>query len=314
MSSGYIIGIDGGGTRSTAVLITAKQKVLVTQHGGPTNVNTVGVEQTAHTLSLLINDCCLSIRCTISDIDAIVVGLAGAGNTEVQERIKGILEGFFGEKLPIIIENDARVILESAFDDKGGLVCVVGTGSVLYGKRNDDFVFSIGGWGRLLGDEGSGWWLGREFLRVVLAELDGYGKHTQCTNILANIYNFSNHQQIIEAVYRKHFDVASLAPLLLKAAEKKDAVAASVVETGCNHILKLIRAGIKQLRWKEKGKIPLVLTGSLVTKNTLYKKILIKKLSKVLPDIQLRRFKHSPAEAAAKLGFRFIQQKHFSTT
>lgn len=301
----YVIGIDGGGTKTTAVLCTLKGTIAATAQGGPTNVNTVGIDQTAHVLANLINQCCLSVRCSISEIGAIVAGIAGAGDPALQERIVNDVNGFFGENIPLFIENDARITLESIFKRGNGLLITVGTGSVIYGKY-DERIVRVGGWGRFLGDEGSGWWLGREVLRAALAEHDGIGKHTLCTSLLALQHNLGTRDAIIDAVYRHSFDVASLAPLVLQAASQNDPVAHSILKRGCQAILRSLRDALKALHIQSYDTIPCAFIGSLVAKNTLYARLLRTEVHRAFPRITIIKPKHSPAVGAARLAIDIV--------
>lgn len=309
MAQLFVIGIDGGGTRTSAVLCDEHGNVLTTVHGGPANVNTSGLEQTAHTLAQLINQCCLSVRCSISEIGAVVAGLAGGGETSVQQAVPDAINRYFGEEIPLYIENDARIALESAFDGKAGLLTVVGTGSVVYGKKQDGSFFCLGGWGRLLGDEGSGWWLGREVLRAVLASYDGTGKETLCTDLVAAQHNWTTRYHIIEAVYRQHFDVASLAPLVLQAAEQNDAVASKIIKEGSRAILQLLKAAIRQLHWKSAVKIPLVFEGSLVTRKNIYKKLIRYEIQNAHLPVRIVKPKRSPAVGAARIALALMKNR-----
>ncbi|MCX7985057.1 MAG: hypothetical protein N3A63_09175 [Bacteroidetes bacterium] len=302
----YVIGIDGGGTKTTAVLCTLKGIIAATANGGPTNVNVVGVDQTAHTLAHLINQCCLTVRCSISEIGAIVAGIAGAGDPTLQERIVNDVNGFFGEHIPLFIENDARIALESAFKSSNGILIAVGTGSVFYGKVKNNIV-CVGGWGKLLGDEGSGWWLGREVLRAVLAEYDGIGEQTLCTTLIATQHNASSRNAIIDLVYRHSFDIASLAPLVLQAATQKDPIALSILNRGCHALVHTLRLTLKLLQWKSKEKLPCVLIGSLVAKKNIYSQLLRSEIQKSFPYLTIIKPKHSPAVGAARLAIDIVK-------
>ncbi|MBP8976430.1 MAG: hypothetical protein KBG83_06925 [Bacteroidetes bacterium] len=300
-SYSYVIGIDGGGTQTTAVICNLQGSVLAIHHGSPTNVNTVGIEQTARTLAQLINQCCVSVRCSIQEIGAVVAGLAGGSEAAVQNRIREVINGFFGEEVPLYIENDARIALESAFGENSGLIVVVGTGSVIYGKRTDGSLVCVGGWGRALGDEGSGWWLGKELLRVALAEYDGIGKRTLCTELLAVQHGFNSRDRIIEAVYRENFDIASLAPVVLQAAMEKDEIARNILKDGCAYLLQYLKYAEKMVRRKNEKTISLVFVGSLLTKKNIYSHMLKSLIRQSEPHLKILKAKYPPAIGAAHI-------------
>ena len=161
----FIIGIDGGGTKTAAVIADVQGTILARRSGGPANFHISGVERASRTIVALMKDCCVSAGCSLNDVGASIIGLAGAGRAgDKKEIAKGILKVASSKNVKLrnlSIESDARVALEGAFKGGPGIVVIAGTGSIVYGKDVNGNIHRAGGWGRILGDEGSGFSIGR---------------------------------------------------------------------------------------------------------------------------------------------------------
>ncbi len=99
--------------------------------------------------------------------------------------------------------------MEGAFSGKPGCILIAGTGSILFGKDKNGLMHRNGGFGRIIGDEGSGHSIGRKGLSAVAKELDGRGKSTLITKMLNKKYNISSASDLIINVYKNNFDIAS---------------------------------------------------------------------------------------------------------
>jgi N-acetylglucosamine kinase-like BadF-type ATPase len=183
----YVIGIDGGGTRTTSILCTPDGSILAEAQGGPTNYHVVGLEQTVNTLLDLVQTCCHAVGCTTSQIGALCAGLAGAGRPEDRQMIFNKLEteahkkGLILQK--VLIENDALIALEGAFHGQPGIIAIAGTGSIVFGKDEQGTIYRAGGWGRTIGDEGSGYAIGRDAFQAVAHAIDDPRKKTRLTKL-----------------------------------------------------------------------------------------------------------------------------------
>jgi len=177
-----VLGVDGGGTRSTGLIADLSGNILSRREGGATNPNVVGFDESARTIFDLISGCCKEVHCSPDELRAVVLGLAGARVHEFRERIREEVNAQFlqngSRPLPLAVETDARIALEGAFDGGPGVVLIAGTGSIVIGKNEHGDILSVGGWGRILGDEGSGFAIGRDGVRALTAYYDGRGgKH-----------------------------------------------------------------------------------------------------------------------------------------
>ena len=296
-----VFGIDGGGTKSTGLAGDEFGNILAKSEAGPTNPNVVGIEKCAKTVFQLISDCSEEIDCNIRDYRAIVIGLSGAGGDANRKKILEAINRQYKTKgisasLPITIETDARTALEGAFDGATGIVVIAGTGSVVMGKTLRGDIIRTGGWGRIIGDEGSGYYIGREALTVVAQHLDKRGDVGKLPDAFAKKFQWKTREDIVTAVYQDHFDIASLAPVVFETAKANDMVSQRILQKAATLLAEQIRVVVLQLGILRK--VGLVMCGGLIDHETVYANVLHMKIIKLLPQVEVRSPLHSPAHGA----------------
>lgn len=306
----YIIGMDGGGTKTHAIIADLNGSVRAEHIGGPSNFQIIGVEKAAKTIYDLVKECCDSADCSIGQINAVVLGLTGAGRSADQERMaKGVQRYARSKKTKfkhVMVESDARIALEGAFKGKPGIILIAGTGSIAFGKDSRGNVHRVGGWGRIIGDEGSGYFIGRYGLTAVAHHLDGRGEKTILTKMAEKKFGFTDQTAIINAVYKNGFDVASFAPLVLEGAKKKDGVSRMIVEYAVIQLSEHIRVMAKKIRGSSganiRSKVHLSLIGGLIANDTILRQLLIRYLQINIPQIEVIPPMSTPAYGAVVLG------------
>lgn len=313
----FVIGMDGGGTK-TAAIIAALDGTIVAEHvAGPSNFQIIGVETAAQTIFSLISECCRSVPCTPAQIQAVTLGLTGAGRVADQKRMADGLKKYAlaqGVKLKkVIVDSDARIALEGAFKGAPGIILIAGTGSIAFGKDAAGAIHRVGGWGRILGDEGSGFYIGRSGLTAVTRFIDGRGNKTLLTKLVAERFNLNDQAEIITAVYKNNFDVASIAPLVLEAASKKDEVSRLIIVQAAaeltDHIGSLAAMLTPSSRKKVKAKIPVSFIGGLIANDTLLRRMLIMQLAAELPHIHIAEPMSPPAYGAVVMSLASLPHK-----
>lgn len=308
----FVIGMDGGGTKTHAVILDQHGTVMAEHTLGPSNFQIIGVEKAADVLHELVRLCCESAECSPKHVAAVVCGLTGAGRAGDQKRMADGLKAYAAAKRTplktVLVESDARIALEGAFNGAPGIILIAGTGSIAFGKDAKGTVHRVGGWGRVLGDEGSGYFIGRLGLTAVTRELDGRGEKTALTKMLASKCGLKDQTSIINAVYKENFDVASVAPLVLDAAAKKDAEAHAIVEFAVMELTEHIKTLSERLTVKSaknvKTKLPLSLIGGLIANTTILSTMLQQHIAVNIPAVQVTAPMSSPAYGAALLGMR----------
>jgi len=310
----YVIGIEGGGTKTTAVLCALDGNILSEAQGGPSNYHIVGIEKTVATLLDLIQTCCHSVGCDVSQIGAVVAGLAGAGRILDQQRIVDrLLEVARMKNIAldkVTIESDARIALEGAFSGKPGIVVIAGTGSIVFGKDERERIYRAGGWGRFIGDEGSGYAIGREALNTVAKILDGYNKKTKLVKLFGEKFGFVSQDTILEAIYKEHYDIASVVPVVLEAAANGDPIAKKILIRACSDLVEAIKIVVMKMN-KGKKSVPkrsLALLGTLLIKDNFYSRKIRSVIKREVPLVSLRNVESSPVVGAVLMAIRFFNE------
>ncbi|MBI4535082.1 MAG: hypothetical protein HY708_02305, partial [Ignavibacteriae bacterium] len=278
---------------------------------GASNPNVVGVDAAAKNLFTLISRCCEDIRCRPDDLGAVVLGLAGAGKNVASARVSEALNRLIiqsgGKPLPIAVESDARVALEGAFDGGSGVVIIAGTGSIVIGKTDRGAIVGVGGWGRLIGDEGSGYYIGREAVVAVTLHYDKRGDSGRLRDLFAEKLQWRSREDIITAIYQNKYDLSSLAPLVMEAAAGNDVVSQRILQKAAGHLADQAQVIVMQMSILRK--VGLVMLGGLIEHNTIYADVLHTKLLKALPQVDIRPPMHSPAHGALRLAMETLKKK-----
>ena len=292
-SSEFVIGMDGGGTKTAAMIADREGNVLAQHVSGPSNFQIIGVEAAAKTIFSLIRECCDSVKISPVNVRGMTIGLTGAGRPNDQKRMADGLRKFAASKnvklRNINIESDARIALEGAFKGGRGIILIAGTGSIAFGKDGKGNVHRVGGWGRILGDEGSGYYIGKRALTAVCRHLDGRSEPTLLTRMIANKFALKTPTDIITAVYKNNFDVATMAPLVFDAAKKGDAASRVIVQGAADELAEHVRSLLKKTEPRKnklvREKIPLSFIGGLIANDTLLSLALKRKISTSVSQI-----------------------------
>ena len=199
MTPFWSVGMDGGGTRTRAVMVDEHGAVCARAVGGPGNYQLVGLDGVVELVSGLLDELWEQLG-EQRGSGSMCVALAGAGRRDEQEAICAALSHLPGGSSASVV-SDARAALEGAHGGQAGIIVIAGTGSMVLGKAESGQEARAGGLGPLLGDEGSGYRLVLEGLRAVLRARDGAGPDTELTAALAQAFDLTDWNQVIGRVY-----------------------------------------------------------------------------------------------------------------
>ncbi len=303
----YFIGIEGGGTKSSALLCNSEGKIISQAKGKATNPNVVGFEQSAKTIQKLIVDCCRKAKCPLQEISSIVVGTAGGGNKTNQLRLKKELQKFLSGKCfaKITVSNDAKIAVESALGNKSGIVIIAGTGSILYGKNKSGKTFRIGGYGKIIGDEGSGFAIARDALREVTKSYDRKIAPTNLTNAALKFFKVKSVEELPSRISKQSTDITAFAPYVIQLASKKDFQSLFVVEYHCNELLQQLHTMLNNFPNTEK--LSIVLLGGLLENKNFYSEMLKEKITQYFPQLNIRKTKFPAVYGAILLSLKNVK-------
>jgi N-acetylglucosamine kinase-like BadF-type ATPase len=253
------VGVDGGGTHTTAVVgieSSENDGIIGWGTGGPANPSATGHEPAAEQIHAAIAGALTQAGLPSGAVSVVrvVMGVAGANRPADRARLIGLVAGRLSiETARIQVLEDVALILPAAGLDVG-VALVAGTGSSAYGIAPDGRSTTVGGWGYLIGDEGSAFAVGRDALRAVLRADDGFGPATELTGAMARKFGLGQPRDLIRVVYQSQsprMTMAMLAPLVVETAKDGDAVASRILVRAGQDLGKFARAVAKRLSLPE---------------------------------------------------------------
>ncbi len=260
-----VLGVDGGGTKTVAVILDGERRVRGRAQGGSTNWNIVGPEAAHANLQAVVDQALAGAGCTAEEVQAACLCAAGVDRPGDRARMESWLRALLPAAV-VRVENDAVAALASgAGGATYGVVLISGTGMIVYGFDRAGRRARAGGWGALLGDEGSGYALGMEVLKAVCWAADGRGPETALTPALLTHLGLDEAERLIDWAYRDYAwaRFARLAPLAITCAEAGDPVAQGILERGAESLAIAVGVVVQRLGLAEEA-FPLVLAGGVL--------------------------------------------------
>lgn len=257
----YVLGIDGGGTKTVCVLMNESRQILGRGEGGPSNYQSVGLETTKYSLQLAIERAIFSAQFEPGTrLEGIGLGLAGVGRPEDVNAIAGLVEELAGNQgfpLPWALKAETTVIcgdsitaLVGGIGQPVGIVAIAGTGSQIFGQNRHGKTKRVGGWGSLLGDEGSAYNIAIQGLQAALKAYDGRLESTGLIEAFQTHLHLKSIEDLIEVVYRRGWratEIAALAPLVDRAAVAGDRVANRIIDNAVSELVLATQVAIAEL-------------------------------------------------------------------
>ena len=270
----YIVGIDGGGTKTVGLLVSEKGEEIVKTQTGPSNYHVVGTEQTKRVLDEIIQKLTVDIGKTELDSIRFCLGMAGLGREEDRKIIGQICDGI-GIGKNRILTHDAHIALVGGIGKQVGVIVTSGTGSIAYGIDQYGQEARAGGWGYLLGDEGSGYDIGIKGLQAVARTADKREPPTELTRLMLNQLELNNPSEIIQWTHAaSRDDIAELSKVVFKAVEIGDKKARMLIDSAVRELMLAIETVVMMLDFTDSFEI--LLSGG----NLIHQPILADKLSK----------------------------------
>lgn len=252
----YVIGFDAGGTKTVGLLADATGEVLREARGGGANLVVHGelaVEKSLYQV--------LDMLEPPGPVAATCLGIAGADREQDRKVLTDVLRRL-GLRRGVRIVNDAYIALVAGAPERYGIVIVSGTGSIAYGVDPSGKTARAGGWGYLLGDEGSAFWIGHAAVRLGIRAADGRGPATALYRTICEDLDLDEPAKLVEWFYDQELSrerVAKLARLVEEAAAEHDEAAEDLLEQAAQHLARAAQAVARQLEFP--GPYSVVLSG-----------------------------------------------------
>ena len=243
-----VLGVDGGGTKTVCVLMDDTGMVLGRGEAGSSNYQSVGKKAAFLSIQAAIIQALACIGRV--KVEAICLGLAGVYRPVDIQVVQSFVEQLkLSDSLPItwtlqpsniVICSDALIALVGGVGQAVGIVAIAGTGSIIFGQNRQGCSKRVGGWGYILGDEGSAYQIAVRGLQAALRAYDGRSESTSLQKYLKQHLGLSSLENLVEVIYQQGWnvkDIAALAPIVDQAAASGDRVAISIIEDAVKELV-----------------------------------------------------------------------------
>ncbi len=312
----YVLGIDGGGTKTVCVLMNSQKEILGRGEAGASNYQSIGTNAALQSIES-------AIKAAIQEtgkiqVKAICLGLAGAGRSKDIEVIQGIVRELQqSPNLPIewilpnnvVICHDALTALVGGIGDDVGVVVAAGTGTIVFGRNQQGQTKRVGGWGYILGDEGGAYNIAVAGMQAAMRAYDGRELSTSLVEDFIKELGLESIEDLIEIVYRRGWgvrEIASLAPVVDNAAVNGDDVAKRIIDEGVRELVAATKVVVEDLAGDD---FEIVTVGSVWGAKSNIREKFIESISAEFGNARVILPRYEPAYGACLLA---LKQLHFS--
>jgi N-acetylglucosamine kinase-like BadF-type ATPase len=268
-----LLGVDGGGTTTTAWLAEPGCRVLGRGKSGPSNAKAVGLETARRSLDAAIRAAFDDAQLAPAPVEVACLGLAGFDRPGDRRILADWTEeARWAHRL--VSGNDGDLVIAAGTPQGWGVGVIAGTGSIAVGRTPDARTARAGGWGHLIGDEGSAYAVVLDALRLVARRADGRDTPPagldSLTERLCTALGVTQASQIVTAIYTSDFDrsrIASLAPEVLAACFANPETARRLLAPAGGALAEMVIAVARSLGWLS-GVLPLAAAGGFLLSST----------------------------------------------
>jgi N-acetylglucosamine kinase-like BadF-type ATPase len=302
----YVLGIDGGGTKTSGIVADEKGNIYMQVVTGRSNPNTLsqrGFEQVMKDLLLGLKRQNEEIY---SQIAVCFAGMAGVDESRRTAEVAELLETYLPSNTELIVQNDAINALYSGTAGEAGIVQISGTGAITFGINEERKEVRTGGWGFLFDEAGSGFAIGKAALRAVFMEYDLRGPATSLTGRLLDHFQVEEVTDIINRVYGQEYAravIAPLAQLVVEEAGASDETARRILAEACEEMLHSIETCHKQL-FAPDHPTAIILAGGVFSDWPLFSGLFNRLAQDRLPNASFQPTQIAPVAGAVVAGLK----------
>jgi glucosamine kinase len=298
----FLLGIDGGGTKTYAVITDSSLQIIGEGFSGAANPLRVGLEDAVRHIDQAVADACAEAGIEIGDIDSACAAIAGINHPIHYHTMKDALD----EALQIAgleLVTDARAALEGALDGKPGVVVIAGTGSIAIGVNEKGEQARAGGFGPTLSDEGSGYYIAQRALKAVVSSFDGRSPRTTLAERICKRLGVASPSDLPGVIYNSDsepVEIAPLAELVDQAAQEGDEVAQQILTSAGRELGRLASSVIEKLGLSSRV-FRVACVGSVFRSGEIVLQPLREAVLTVAPQAEIGPPLYPPAIGAARL-------------
>lgn len=312
----YVLGIDGGGTRTSGVVADETGEVYMQAFGGGSNPTVVTKKEYEEIVSTLVAQLEQQNPVIFSQLEICFAGMSGFDESGQGDEFTELLESLLPAGTTVVVKNDAYNALYSGTLGNPGIVQVAGTGSITFGINYEDKAIRSGGWGYLFDEAGSGFYMGQEALRKVFEHYDGRGPATSMTEKILHHFGASQVADLTGEVFGSDHPrtvIAKLSPIVITEAEAGDPVAKAIFCKACEEMIKCIEACHSEL-FEQDHPTVIVLAGGVFTNPRQFLWYLNELSKESLPKAVFRESRFAPVGGAIIGGLKAMGINSISET
>lgn len=287
----YYLGIDGGGTKTTAIICDENAQLISRFVGESINYNSVGMETARKNLKATVD----GVLPNDVKLNAAFIGMSAISERADDEFTKKLCEGII-DCDKITMDSDVYIGLEAMRCDGSAAMVISGTGSMAVGRLPDGEIIHTGGWGYILGDEGSGYAICIDALRAAICGYEGSAEKTLLTDAVKEHYQVNDMLELIDIFYdppMPRSEIAKLAPIVFKCAEN-DGVADAIIRNHAQLLANTVSALLSQL---PEG-TPLGLWGGIFENYEKFRNLFSASVNERFPETEINVLEYAPEYGA----------------
>jgi N-acetylglucosamine kinase-like BadF-type ATPase len=297
----FLLGVDGGATKTLAAVLDLREGRLHLGTGASSNPDAVGPERATEALLGAADEALARAGASSEVLDAAVLGVAATDTEAVAAEVRA------HRPREWIVVGDVVGAWAAATGGEPGVGAISGTGSNVFGVGSDGRAWRTGGWGHILGDEGSGYWFGLQSIRAALRDRDGSGPPTALSDAVVQHFGATSVEALGAMVYKQNadFDKAKIAAFAIDAArlaERGDEVAHQLYEDGARQLGGQIATVIAQTGLE--GPFPVGLIGSAFKAGDVFLAPLTRAIHEVAPAARVATVQMAPVGGSLLLAAR----------
>ena len=295
----WLMGVDGGATKTLAAVLDVQERRLHLGHGASSNADAVGPRAATESLLRATDEALDRGGVSPEQLDAAVLAVAGTDTDAVDRHVKAARPPAW------IVVNDVIGAWAAATSARPGVGTISGTGSNVFGVGPDARCWRAGGWGHVLGDEGSGYWLAARSLRAALADRDGSGPPTALSRAALDFFSVASVEELARLVYARPLskgEIAAFAVQTARVAHAGDAVAVALYERAARELGAQVLAVIE--RTGLRGRFPLGLIGSAFKAGAVFVEPLARIVRERAPQVDVAVVETPPVGGCLQLAAR----------
>ncbi len=305
----YIIGIDGGASKTIAILGSVEGKVLGRGQAGPSNYQNVGTARAINSIRHAVNEAKQLATDGRQKAEIAVVALAGVDSSKDERAARQFVHKTNIAHRTFVV-HDSIAYLHSAFQSQSGIMVESGTGCVAAGINSAGRYVRVGGWGALFDDQGSGYDIGRKALNAAFRAADGRGPHTRLVSAIKREFRLKSLQDLLYVIYSTGLtveEIADLAHLVSKAAHH-DAVSRGILEDAGTTLGELACVVAKRLNMN-RGYVKVATVGGVFNAGKNLTRAFKERIKQECPLAEIVRPEVEPAFGAFLLALQKVSLK-----